>query len=84
MKRSAEEISKLVQEQKASGQSVLAFCTARGLRDTTFYTWRARVQEDDSKFARVGTERRIELDLSNGVTLRVAAEDLKSVLEALR
>lgn len=84
MRRKSAEVTRLVREQKASGQSVPEFCAARGLEEKTFYVWRQRTKEGDERFARVRTDRRVELELSSGVTLRVAVEDLKSVLEALR
>ncbi len=84
MKCSAAEISRLVSEQEASGQSVPLFCRERGLNEATFYSWRSRKPEGESRFARVVTERRrIELELSSGATIRIATEDLKAVLEAL-
>ena len=84
MGRKSAEITRLVREQHASGESVPEFCAARGLEAKTFYVWRQRIKEGEERFARVSTDRRVELELSSGVTLRVAVEDLKSVLEALR
>ena len=84
MRRSISEITQLVAEQKASGKSVSEFCAGRGLTEKSFYVWRQRARASEPRFARVQTERRIELELLGGVTLRVAPEDLKAVLEALR
>lgn len=84
MKRSGAEISRLVVEQKTSGQSVPSFCRERGINEATFYSWRTRKPEGDARFTRVSSEqRRIELELSSGITIRIAPEDLKAVLEAL-
>jgi len=35
----------LVSEQGRSGQTVTAFCRARGLRDSQFYDWKKRIRE---------------------------------------
>ncbi len=86
MRYSQEAIKKLVQEQQASGKSVREFCAARGLSREVFYGWRQRTRKESAGFARVetGAVKRVELELSGGVVLRVPIEDLKSVLEALR
>jgi len=84
MRRSLSEITHLVAEQKESGKSVPEFCAERGLTEKSFYVWRQRARATESGFARVQMDKRIELELSGGVTLRVAVEDLKAVLEALR
>ena len=86
MRYSQEAIRKLVEEQQASGKSVRDFCTARGLNREVFYVWRQRSRKGGAGFARVETAdgKRLELELAGGVILRVALEDLKSVLEALR
>src|SRR3954453_10010010 len=34
----------LLSEQQGSGQSIAAFCRARGLREGPFYEWRKRLQ----------------------------------------
>lgn len=83
MKRSISEITKLIEEQEKSGQSIPVFCASRGLRDTTFYTWRARIHLSESRFTKISGERRIELELISGAVIKVSAEDLKSVLAAL-
>ncbi|MBX7143682.1 MAG: hypothetical protein K1X79_04460 [Oligoflexia bacterium] len=84
MRRSISEITHLVAEQRASGKSVPEFCSERGLPEKQFYVWRQRARATESRFARVQTDQRVELELNGGVTLRVAPEDLKVVLEALR
>jgi hypothetical protein len=86
MRYSQEAISKLVKEQRASGKTVREFCTARGLSPKVFYVWRQRASKGSAGFARVETSeaKSIELGLSGGVIMRVALEDLKAVLEALR
>lgn len=83
MKRSAAAIRKFISEQEASGQSVPSFCRERGINEATFYSWRTRKPEGGARFTRVLTERRIELELSSGITIRIAPQDLKAVLEAL-
>jgi hypothetical protein len=86
MRHSQEAISRLVKEQRASGETVREFCAARGLNSKVFYVWRQRTRKVSAGFARVETSgaRSIELELSGGVVIRVAIEDLKAVLEALR
>lgn len=39
------EIERLVAEQAESGESVAAFCAARGFKVKSFYVWRQRVRE---------------------------------------
>ncbi|MBX7144687.1 MAG: hypothetical protein K1X79_09575 [Oligoflexia bacterium] len=82
--RSSEDIKKLVEEQKSSGQSVPEFCASRGLSAKNFYVWRQRTSQRQEKFAPVLSGKRIELELSSGACIKVAKEDLKVVLEALR
>ena len=86
MRYSQEAIRKLVQEQQGSGKTVREFCSARGLSPEVFYVWRQRARKAASRSARVETAagKRVELELSSGVVLRVPIEDLKAVLEALR
>lgn len=62
------------------------FCTARGLNREVFYVWRQRARKGSAGFTRVETAdaKTFELELSGGVILRVALEDLKTVLEALQ
>ena len=86
MRHSQEVIGKLVKEQQSSGKTVREFCAARGLNPEVFYVWRQRARKGSGGFVRVETtgERRVELELSGGVVLRVPLADLKAVLEALR
>ena len=82
--RRFKEIEKLVEEQERSGQSVPAFCAERGLHEKSFYVWRQRVRKQRERFVPVVIGDRIELELEGGVRLKVAKQDLKAVLEALR
>ena len=84
MRKTEAEIERLVKEQKRSGKSVPQFCAAHGIETNTFYNWRQRFRENAEGFARVDTGERISLQLESGVTVRVAREDLKAVLEALK
>lgn len=86
MRCSQEKIEKLVEEQRSSGKTVREFCVSQGLSPEVFYGWRQRIRKGRGEFARVETTggRRIELELSGGVTLRVSIADLKAVLEVLR
>ena len=44
----------LISEQSQSGQTVKAFCVARGLRDSLFYDWKKRLREGEAvKFVEV-------------------------------
>lgn len=83
MRRNISEIVNIVKEQTLSGQSVPEFCLSRGLAEKRFYVWRQRAKAAEARFARVQTDRRIELELKSGATLKVLADDLKIVLEAL-
>ena len=66
----------LLAEQQASGRSVGAFCRARRLPQSTFYTWRARLAAEHERPAFVelrpvgrstpSGEAAIELALANG------------------
>lgn len=38
----------LLSEQQQSGQSIAAFCRARGLREGPFYEWRKRLQQAEA------------------------------------
>ena len=82
--RQYEEIERLVDEQERSGQSVPKFCAGRGLEEKTFYVWRRRVRDRRARFVPLVIGDRIELELENGVRLKVFQHDLKAVLEALR
>ena len=86
MRYSQEKIEKLVEEQRSSGKTVREFCVSQGLNPEVFYVWRQRIRKGRGEFTRVETNggRRIELELSGGVTLRVSIADLKAVLEVLR
>lgn len=47
----------LIEEQVGSGQSVPAFCAARGLTEQSFYSWRKRLNTSAAvSFALVKTE----------------------------
>ncbi len=39
----------LISEQQKSGQSVAAFCRARGLRDGQFYDWKKRLRQREAE-----------------------------------
>lgn len=84
MRARNQEIERLVKEQENSGETAAEFCARRGLNRKHFYVWRQRVHERGEGFARVQCGKKIELELSSGTKVRVAAEDLKVVLEALR
>ena len=84
MKLTSSERAELVREQASSGQSVPEFCARRGLREKSFYVWRQRARALEGQFARIQTDKRIEIELKGGAILRVALEDLKAVIEALR
>jgi hypothetical protein len=84
MRRKNTDIERLVEEQRRSGETVREFCAVRGLDRKTFYVWRQRARGSVDRFARVATDDRVELELSGGARVRVAREDLKAVLEALR
>ena len=81
-------------EQKQSGQTIRAFCEERGLSAAQFYYWRQRLRPAARpvRFALVegGSDglcgRAIEIELSTGERLRLAAEaaTLRVVLGVLR
>ena len=43
-RRSAKEWAKLVRQQRRSGRTVEAYCAQRGLAESTFWSWRRRVE----------------------------------------
>jgi len=84
----------LIGSQKRSGKSIRAYCRDRGVREHSFYFWRVRLRElatpvqfalVDRSATRVGGER-IEIELTSGERLRVAADaaTLRWVLGVLR
>lgn len=46
-RRTAEEWSKIIDSQSKSGQTISAFCRDQGIKEGTFYYWRARLQESE-------------------------------------
>lgn len=75
---------RIVQEQAASGLGVVEFCRKHGIKANNFYNWRANLKKDIPRFARVASERLVEIELEGGLRLKVAVEDLKAVLLELR
>lgn len=84
MRYSETEIERMIEEQEQSGKSIAEYCAGRGLERKTFYVWRQRAKKGSGRFVKVGGEKRVELELSGGVRLHVAVEDLAVVLGALR
>ncbi len=89
--------SKLIAEQKASGQKARPFCRERGIPEYSFYKWRRRLRESEPvRFALLETapapsaspESALELVLRNGERLRIGNQvevaTLRMVLEAVR
>lgn len=89
--------SKLISEQKASGQKARPFCRERGIGEYSFYKWRRRLQQrEPAQFALLATapaavprqEPTLELVLRNGERLRIGnqvdAATLQVVLDAVR
>ena len=87
-----------IAEQKASGQTVKAFCRAHNVSEYSFYAWRRQLGVTSRKpvrFALVettpggtkaSTHTRIELLLTGGERLQIPADaaSLRLVLSALR
>jgi hypothetical protein len=86
-----------IAEQERTGVSVKQFCKQQGLTEYSFYAWRKRLRKQAPvRFALVergvlpqpGTDTRLELVLTSGERLRIAAgvdaATLRTVLEALR
>jgi transposase-like protein len=84
--------SKLIAEQKASGQAIRAFCQEQGVRDPSFYYWRKRLQKSEPvQFAllkTVASAAPLELILANGEQLRIQngvdATTFRLVLDVVR
>lgn len=86
----------LIRQQAGSGQSVHAFCAARGFTEQSFYYWRKRLNKDAPvSFALVTADgsnltegSALELDLGSGQRLRIPrgadAATLRTVLSVLR
>ena len=83
---------KLIAEQKASGETIRAFCEERGIGCPAFYYWRKRLQKAQPvQFAllkTVASAPPLELILANGEQLRiwdgVNAATLRLVLDVVR
>jgi transposase-like protein len=88
----------LVSKQEESGQSVAAFCRARGLPESLFYYWKKRLREGATppfvevqvaqphlspRGSRSAVGATIEVRLSNGRSLIVAREFDASHLRAV-
>lgn len=77
----------IIKEQRASGQSISAFCRERGISESSLAYWRSKLRCEKGgaeKFVRVdSTPELVELELTGGTKLRVKKDDLKAVLEAL-
>lgn len=73
----------IIAEYRTSGLSQSQFCKSRelSLSSLTYHLNRSGGAET---FARVGTQERIELELSSGVVLRVSERDLGTVLRVLQ
>ena len=89
--------SKLISEQKASGQKARPFCRERGIGEYSFYRWRRRLQQSGPvQFALLATapatapgpDAALELVLRNGERLRISnqvdAVTLQLVLDTVR
>ena len=79
---------KHIEQQSMSGLSKKEYAERNGIPAGVFYGWgkkrKVRESVEPSHFVRVSTAQRIEIELSSGTIVRVAKEDLKSVLEALK
>ena len=77
-KYSAAERERLIREYGKSGLSKKAFCRQRGVNLATFYGWTRRQADSPSPFAKavvaLPTAAPIEVDLPNGVRIRVRAD----------
>ena len=89
--------SKLISEQKASGQKARPFCRERGIGEYSFYKWRRRLREREPvQFALLASgptaaprqRPALELVLRNGERLRISnqvdAATLQLVLDTVR
>jgi transposase-like protein len=89
--------SKLISEQKASGQKARPFCRERGIGEYSFYKWRRRLRESEPvQFALLTSgppaaprqAPALELVLRNGERLRISnqvdAATLQLVLDTVR
>ncbi len=86
----------LLQQQSASGQSVSAFCSKRGLTEQSFYFWKKRLSKQAPvSFSLVAANEfvdkrstSLELELGSGQRLRIPmgvdAATLRTVLSVLR
>ena len=88
MELTREERAQVLNRYEASGLTVTEFCRREGLETRLLYHLRRANREKTRKevghFARVEGARRVELELPEGVTVRVAVEDLGAVLRELR
>lgn len=75
--------SEHVKRHSESGLSISEYCRQNGIAANSFYNWKSKAKKQ-SGFVKVspGTDR-IELELSNGVRIKVAEDQLSTVLGAL-
>ena len=83
-----------IAEQETGGQSIRAYCSERGLKESAFYGWRGRLRKQNTpvRFAlleskpSMETAAPIELLLAGGDRLRIPSDaaTLKLVLAVLR
>ena len=86
-----------IAEQERTGVSVKQFCKQQGLTEYSFYAWRKRLRRqapvcfalvERGVLPRLPTETSLELVLTSGERLRIAAgvdaATLRTVLEVLR
>ena len=82
-----EEERALLRAQEQSGKTIAAFSRERGIPEHQMYAMRKRAARSASGegrgFVRVGGTSRISIQVSEGIKLEVAMEDLVTVLRML-
>jgi hypothetical protein len=74
---------KVIAEFRSSGLSQAEFARQRGVA-THRLSYQLQRTEQKGSFVRVSSEQKVELELANGILLKVTEEQLPAVIRALR
>lgn len=86
MTKKRNEWLKRISEQRASGESIAAYCRRSGISKSSFEYWRAKLDRENGRFVTVTPveTKEVTIELKNGVMVRIPdLELLPSVLKVL-